>query len=172
MLKLVKLNTENYPLLCEMMDEWTAAEQGIVPRAISKADYNNFDDFTEAIEVITESSQFVPDSTFFCLDTERNIFVGAVNIRHRLNERLLVGVGHIGDGIRPSERNKGYGTKMVALALEECKKLNIEKVLMCCEINNIASERTIVKNGGIFENEVDFEGKIMRRFWIKLCEGK
>ena len=144
MLKLVKLNTENYPLLCEMMDEWTLADEVIVPRAISKADYHNYYEYSEAIEVRTESSQLVPDSTFFCLDTERNIFVGAVNIRHRLNERLSVGVGHIGDGIRPSERKKGYGTKMVALALEECKKLNLDEVLMCCEKSNIASEKTII----------------------------
>lgn len=168
MLKLVKLNTENYPLLCEMMDEWTLADEVIVPRAISKADYHNYYEYSEAIEVRTESSQLVPDSTFFCLDTERNIFVGAVNIRHRLNERLSVGVGHIGDGIRPSERKKGYGTKMVALALEECKKLNLDEVLMCCEKSNIASEKTIIRNGGIFENEVEFDGKIMRRFLIRL----
>ncbi|MBE6791826.1 MAG: GNAT family N-acetyltransferase [Ruminococcaceae bacterium] len=168
MLKLVILNTENYPLLCEMMDEWTLADEVIVPRAISKADYHNYYEYSEAIEVRTESSRLVPDSTFFCLDTERNIFVGAVNIRHRLNERLSVGVGHIGDGIRPSERKKGYGTKMVALALEECKKLNLDEVLMCCEKSNIASEKTIIRNGGILENEVEFEGKIMRRFLIRL----
>lgn len=168
MLKLVKLNTENYPLICEMMDEWTLADEVIVPRAISKADYHNYHEYSEAIEVRTESSQLVPDSTFFCLDTDRNIFVGAVNIRHRLNERLSVGVGHIGDGIRPSERKKGYGTKMVALALEECKKLNLDEVLMCCEKSNIASEKTIIRNGGIFENEVEFDGKIMRRFLIRL----
>ena len=168
MLKLVKLNIENYPLICEMMDEWTLADEVIVPRAISKADYHNYYEYSEAIEVRSESSELVPDSTFFCLDTERNIFVGAVNIRHRLNERLSVGVGHIGDGIRPSERKKGYGTKMVALALEECKKLNLDEVLMCCEKSNIASEKTIIRNGGILENEVEFEGKIMRRFWITL----
>lgn len=168
MLKLVKLNTENYPLLCEMMDEWTLADEVIVPRAISKADYHNYYEYSEAIEVRTESSRLVLDSTFFCLDTERNIFVGAVNIRHRLNERLSVGVGHIGDGIRPSERKKGYGTKMVALALEECKKLNLDEVLMCCEKSNIASEKTIIRNGGILENEVEFDGKIMRRFLIRL----
>lgn len=166
MLKLVKLNTENYPLLCEMMDEWTAVEAVIVPRAISKADYNDFRSYSDAIEVKVSDSQLVPDSTFFCLDTDRNIFIGAVNIRHRLNDRLSLGVGHIGDGIRPSERNKGYGTSMVALALEECRKLSIENVLMCCEKSNIASERTIIKNGGVFENEIEFDGKTMRRFWI------
>ena len=60
---------------------------------------------------------------FFCLDEERNIIVGAVNIRHYLNESLFLNGGHIGDGVRPSERRKGIATKMIALALEECKKI-------------------------------------------------
>lgn len=65
----------------------------------------------------------LPHYTFFCLDEERDIFVGAVNIRHYLNDSLLLNGGHIGDGVRPSERKKGVATKMIALALEECKKI-------------------------------------------------
>ncbi len=84
----------------------------------------------------------------FCLDKDRNIFVGAVNIRHVLNDALLRGSGHIGDGIRPSERRKGYATAMIALALEECKKLGIKKVLMTCDKNNIGSAKSIINNGG------------------------
>lgn len=76
--------------------------------------YHNFETYLNALEEKKESEEKVPDSTFFCLDTKRNIFVGAVNIRHYLNEKLLLGGGHIGDGIRPSERGKGYGTKMIA----------------------------------------------------------
>ncbi|MBO5257693.1 MAG: GNAT family N-acetyltransferase, partial [Clostridia bacterium] len=109
----------------------------------------------------------VPDSTFFCLDTDRNIFVGAVNIRHFPNERLLRNGGHIGDGIRPGERRKGYGTKMVALALEECDRLGIRDVLMCCDRDNIASARTIIKNGGILENEVADGDTVIQRYRIK-----
>ena len=69
----------------------------------------------------------VPHSTFFCLDERRNIIVGAVNIRHYLNEHLLLHGGHIGDGIRPSERRKGYAVQMIGLALEECKKWESKK---------------------------------------------
>lgn len=75
-------------------------------------------------------------TTFFCLDEERNIFVGAASIRHTLNEGLLATGGHIGDGVRPSERRKGVATAMIGLALEECRKLGIEKVLICCDKNN------------------------------------
>ena len=62
----------------------------------------------------------VEDSTFFALDVERNKMVGAINVRHKLNDYLLNYGGHIGDGIRPSERKKGYDkpvTKIIGLVL-------------------------------------------------------
>jgi len=79
----------------------------------------------------------------------------------------MISGGHIGDGIRPSERGKGYGTKIVSLAIEECEKLGIKDILMCCDKNNIASARTIIKNGGILENEIDDRCTIVKRYWIK-----
>ena len=111
----------------------------------------------------------VPDSVFFLLDEERSILLGAVNIRHYLNDYLLKYGGHIGDGIRPSERRKGYATKMIELALIECKKLGIDKVLMVCDKSNIASAKSIIKNGGILEDEfMDEDGEIQQRYWIEL----
>ena len=68
----------------------------------------------------------VPSTTYFALDLDRNIFVGAINIRHYLNEKLLKDGGHIGDGVRPSERRKGYATEMIRLALPICKELGHE----------------------------------------------
>ena len=110
----------------------------------------------------------MPDSTFFCLDEERDIVFGAVNIRHYLNESLLLNGGHIGNGVRPSERRKGIATKMIALALEECKKLGIERVLMVCDKENIGSAKSILKNGGILENEIEVDGVIEQRYWIEV----
>ena len=121
------------------------------------------------MEVKKSEQGFVPDSTYFALDIERNNFVGAVNIRHYLNDYLLQYAGHIGDGIRPSERRKGYATEMIRLSLIECRKLGISKVLMVCDKSNIASRKSIIKNGGILENEfLDDVGKVQQRFWIEL----
>ena len=92
----------------------------------------------------------------------------ALNIRHYLNAGLLRTGGHIGDGIRPSERRKGYATEMIALALEECKKLGIRRVLMCCDKDNIGSAKSILKNGGVLENEVEKDGHWEQRYWIQL----
>lgn len=94
--------------------------------------------------------------------------MGAVNIRHYLNDELIKTGGHIGDGVRPSERGKGYATAMIALALDECKKLGINKVLMCCDRDNIASVKSIVRNGGVLENEVEEDGQFVQRYWITL----
>ncbi len=110
----------------------------------------------------------MPDSTFFALDTKRNIFVGAVNIRHFLTESLLKSGGHIGDGIRPSERGKGFGTEIIRLSLLECKKMGINKVLIICNKNNIASKKTIIRNGGKKENTNSAEDDNLERYWIDI----
>lgn len=140
----------------------------IIPQSIRKSDYHQIDEQIKNLEIKEDKGKYIPDSTYFCLDTNRNIFVGAINIRHYLNENLLFSGGHIGDGIRPSERNNGLGTQMIALALQECQKLGIKKVLMCCDKENIASARTIIKNGGILENEVLDNGVWIQRYWIEL----
>lgn len=169
-IKLVRLTPEYRAQLYDMMEEWLAAEQHFSPYAIRKNDYHDFDYYLEHLETKEEKDGRVPDSTFFCLDTDRNIFVGAVNIRHYLNEELHFTGGHIGDGVRPSERRKGYATAMIGLALEECRKLGIRRVLMTCDKDNIGSAKSIMKNGGVLENEViNEDGVVEQRYWIELA---
>lgn len=167
-LRLVKL-TENYKeQLNDMMDEWYGTGEKIIPYAIRRLDYHDFHNYMNNLELKEAQEGLVPDSTYFCLDEERNIFVGAVNIRHYLNEGLLLNGGHIGDGVRPSERRKGIATRMIGLALEECKKLGIDRVLMVCDKENISSAKSIQKNGGILEDEIVVDGVVEQRYWIEL----
>jgi predicted acetyltransferase len=171
-LKLVKLDYNYRKHLLDMMDEWSATGEKIVPYSIRKNDYRNFDTYWEGFANEEQEEQgHVPATTLFCLDVDRDIFVGAVNIRHYLNEALLLNGGHIGDGIRPSERRKGYATKMIALALEVCRSLGINKVLMVCDKYNIGSAKSIINNGGILENEIEVEGIIEQRYWIDIIGG-
>lgn len=167
-LRLVKLSQEYRSQLFEMMDEWTMAGERIVPYSIRKQDYHDFDTYVSGLELQEAKDGMVPDSTFFCLDEERNMFVGAVNIRHYLSESLLLNGGHIGDGVRPSERRKGIATKMIGLALEECRKLGIDQVLMVCDKDNIGSAKSIQNNGGVLENEIIVDGVIEQRYWITI----
>ena len=168
-LKLVKLSPAYREQLFDMMGEWLAVEQHFSPYAIRRNDYRDFDYYLEHLEITEEQDGRVPDSTFFCLDTDRNIFVGAVNIRHYLNDELLETGGHIGDGVRPSDGRKGCATAMIGLALEECRKLGITRVLITCDKDNIGSAKSIMNNGGILENEVvNEDGELEQRYWIDL----
>lgn len=172
-IKLVKLSEAYKPQLFDMMDEWTSKESHFSPSAILRWDYHDFDTYLKKIELHPPTDGHVPESTYFCLDEERNVFVGAVNIRHELNDSLLQTGGHIGDGVRPSERRKGYATAMIGLALEKCKELGIERVLMTCDADNIGSKKSIMNNGGVLENTVvNDEGKDEERYWIDLKSEK
>lgn len=56
---------------------------------------------------------------------------------------------------------------MIALALQGCDRLGIRRVLMCWDRDNVALARTIQKNGGILENEIDDDGVPVQRYWIE-----
>lgn len=172
-IRLIRLTPEYRQQLWDMLAEWRADIENNhtnhSPWMIFRNDEHDFDNYLANLEIKEETPEGrVPDTTLFCLDADRNIFVGAVNIRHYLNEGLLATGGHIGDGIRPSERRKGYATAMIALALEECRKLGIGRVLMCCDKENIGSRKSIIRNGGVLENEVPEDDGITQRYWIEL----
>lgn len=164
-IKLVRLTSQYKKQLFDIMDEWASAGEKIMPTAIAINDYHDFDYYMNHLCREKEINGIVPETTFFCLDLDRDIFVGAVTVRHYLTDRLL-NAGLIGDGIRPSERRKGYGSAMIGLALLEAKKLGINKVLMCCDKRNFASAKSIMNNGGVLENEVEINGIIKQRYWI------
>ena len=172
-LKLIKLTKEYETRLGEMIEEWKADQElnhtDRSPRAIFRNDYRDFDAYLADLDHETATDGWVPDSVFFLLDEDRDRLIGAAHIRHCLNDSLRVTGGHIGDGVRPTERHKGCGTELVRLALLECKKLGIDKVLMTCDRDNTASAKTIIKNGGVLENEVvNDEGRTEQRYWITL----
>lgn len=90
--------------------------------------------------------------TYFLFDNDK--LVGILNIRYDLSLDLVEKYGHIGYGVRPSERQKGYATKMLKFALDECKRLGLSSVVLGCYKENVGSAKTIIKNGGKLIKEV------------------
>lgn len=123
--RLIKITKEYHAQLSEMLEEWQADPDYIQgnrsPWAIFRNDHHDFDFYVEHLEIHEPKDGMVPDSVFFLLDVDRDRLLGAVNIRHSPNDSLLRFGGHIGDGIRPSERRKGYATEMIRLALTSAK---------------------------------------------------
>ena len=110
----------------------------------------------------------VPSSTYLAVREKDNYIVGMIDIRHYLNEYLTQVGGHIGYGVRKTERNKGYAKQMLKLALEKCKELKIKKVLITCDEDNIASEKVILSVNAKLEDIRNVDGENKKRFWIDL----
>lgn len=110
---------------------------------------------------------FVSGTTYFLIDREGCV-AGSLDLRHELNQHLLDFGGHIGYGIRPSCRGRGYAPMMLALGLEKARERGIGRALVTCNDDNIPSAATIEACGGVLENVVLEEGKPLRRYWIDL----
>ena len=110
----------------------------------------------------------VPSSTYLGIREKDNYIVGMIDIRHYLNEYLTQVGGHIGYGVRKTERNKGYAKQMLKLALKKCKELKIKKVLITCDEDNIASEKVILSANAKLEDIRNVDGENKKRFWIDL----
>ncbi len=110
----------------------------------------------------------VPETIFWLVDDGK--FIGRLELRHKLNDHLLEVGGHIGYSIRPSRRREGYGTTILDLALQKACEFGMERVLLTCDPDNVASRKIIEKNGGEFENRVDLVRDGLEyhklRFWI------
>lgn len=171
-LTLIQGSMEHKQAITDMIKEWadynSAHRANLSPRILFNVATDNFSAYLASLNCQTPPHGFVPFSTYFCMDEATGALIGAVNIRHRLNDALLYSGGHIGDGIRPAQRGKGYGTALVALALDKCRDMGMNRVLMTCSKTNIASAKTILRNGGILENEVEHEGDTVQRYWIHL----
>jgi len=99
-------------------------------------------------------------------------FVGELSLRHRLNEVLAIAGGHIGYGIHPRYQGRGYGKRLLALGLDEARRIGMPRVMITASAGNIASWKIIEACGGILQDEIEDElmhqGELLRRYWIDL----
>lgn len=115
------------------------------------------------------NKEFVPGTQYVLVNQRTKKILGMSHLRLELNDFLTNFGGHIGYSVVPSEQNKGYATLMLQETLKKAKEFNIERVLMTCNDDNLASAKVIENNKGVLENKF-FEksiGKEVRRYWIK-----
>lgn len=112
---------------------------------------------------------WAPSLTYFLIRKQDNKIVGMINIRYNLTKELIKkGCSHIGYGIRPTERRKGYNKVNLYLGLIEEQKLGEKKVLLECTADNIGSNKTIASLGGKLEKtEIDdWDNELTNYYWI------
>lgn len=95
--------------------------------------------------------------------------LGAIALRHELNDFLLRAGGHIGYGVRPSARGRGVATWAVLEVLERARVHGLDRVLVTCAEDNAASAGVIERCGGRLEDVRNSELGEVRRYWIDLA---
>ena len=135
--------------------------------------YDNYEEWMShilsySVKEQIKDTRYVEGSQWILVDTEIKRVLGMVNIRHELNDYLRKAGGHIGYSVRPSERNKGYGTLQLQKALAFLKTKGVSEALVTCSDNNVGSYKTIESCNGILENKIVLDGETVRRYLIKI----
>lgn len=133
----------------------------------------SIEDYIAGLEHYVEGSgpdDAVPAHMFWLVDDDE--YIGRVSIRPQLTGWMERYGGHIGFEIRHSRRRRGYGTTALRLALDVASTLDLRRVLVTCDADNIGSRKIIERNGAEFESEVvdPSTGTAMRRYWIDTPE--
>ena len=115
----------------------------------------------------TVSKDWAVSNVFFLILESK--IIGITEIRHELTTPFLQEyAGHIGYSVRPSYRKKGYGTKLLSLAIDYCKEIGLNKVRLGCYCENKASIGVIEKNSdSCIEKKKYLDGKLMYIYEIK-----
>lgn len=165
--QLVEICAEIKDDFCEL------AAEGILAKETPYINWDgDFEDYLRRMRILAKGENIpadeVPRNTYFLFCGGK--IIGRSEIRRELNAELEIIGGHIGADIRKSERKKGFGVLILKLTLEKAKSLGLERVLITCDKNNVASAKTIEKCGGVFDREAFYEPtkKAFLHYWIEL----
>ena len=147
---------------------------GSLHRFLKEATYEAWlEKVLQDMDIANIAKSRVPALTYFYVREADDQIVGMVNIRLALNDFMEKEGGHIGYAVRPTERKKHYATAMLKDALQVCRTVRIEDVIVTCDKSNIGSAKVIKNCGGELESEFysDTFGQIVQRYVIKLTDG-
>lgn len=165
-----ELTLADEPAFQIMLDQWDGAPGfSMLYGLIAGMDFGSYlKVLSESRDGINLAPGFVPATNLFAFEGQE--IVGKVSVRHQLNEHLNNVGGHIGYGVLPDFRRKGYASLMLKSALPYCRTLGLDRVLVTCDVTNEPSAKIIVKNGGVLENVFDpKDGSSKKnRYWIQL----
>lgn len=148
-----------------MMDRWEALGEKIAPQLLARGNssYSRWlelceDDRTTGSMLSTK----VPCTLYFLMSDSGEI-LGSVVINHDCTHR-----GHIHLGIAPWHRNKGFGSIMLRLALDECRDRGMRSVEIVPYQGNEAVVKVITRNGGVLKDSFFEDDLWSERYSVEL----
>lgn len=157
MIELRKLSVDDGMEIYAMLQEIPKEENGLINKAngLSFEEYKTWlkGKYADSTQIGLVDGWKVPSTTYWLYADGKPVGFGSV--RHFLTDALCKAGGHIGYGIAPKYRGKGYGKKILALLLEEARQLGIDKVLLTIQLDNAVSKAVALANDGVIAKQTD-----------------
>jgi len=179
MLRLEEFTKERYKDYKELYDEFINNNSDLVPDVLD-LECKNEEDYDKILQELEnrkngnhdDADWYFDGHYYMAYDEDRLVGLGC--IRNNLTPKAEEIWGHIAAGVRPSERGKGYATRMVELLTEEAGKLGIEEVIYCHYEQNQISPKILNRLGIGFVNTVTspYSGKTIYRYSKELRKNK
>lgn len=156
-----------------MMNEWVQSNTQIAPWFLDKP-FENLSDFAKFIQMLDNcehanlDNKYSSTTSYFVID-ENDRLIGATSLRHYLTMSGYNTWGHIGYGVRPTERRKGFGTYMLKMMLKEARDRKMHHILIACHTSNTGSVRVIENCNGKLDktmHDPDNPNETICQYWI------
>lgn len=165
MISIIKPSAAYFEQLVNLKADFINNNESRIQGSGSIDKYDDLNDWLKSINEIGQgkNEKLVP-STYYLIVVDNEV-VGTICMRHYLTKDLEEFGGHIGYSIKPSERRKGYAKEALRLILDLYKD-KYEEILIMCEDDNIASNKTILANGGVLINQIEKFGLKINRYKV------
>ena len=170
-MKLIKPNAKYKQSYISLIEAFKDQNEDLIPFPLME-DYTDFQAMIERLNGYENGIGLRPDfvrhATYWLIDDMENV-VAVSNLRLELTDALRYFGGHIGYGVKPSERRKGYATFMLKETLKRASSFGLKEVLLTINVNNIGSNKTVLNNAGVLDStEFISQRKLqINRYWIQ-----
>lgn len=165
MIKLIKPSKDYFNQLIELKNDFISHNESRIQGSGSLEKYGDLNIWLKSMKEIEQglNPKLVPTTYYLILSNDE--VVGTICIRHYLTKELEEFGGHIGYSIKPSARRRGYAKEALKEILQLYKD-NYDEVLIMCEQKNIASNKTIIANGGILIDQINKFGLSINKYTV------
>jgi|SRR5665213_2163301 len=167
---LIEPSTELYAAWLEAHNEWGLGAHedgfGLTPSDDVRSDAG-FRVWVERLIAESGPADATESRCVYRWIVENGQVLGGIALRHG-DPELIRRVGNVGYGIRPSARGRGLAGWALGQILDEARRLGLQRVLLVCASDNVASAKTVERNNGVLESvELTEQGPVCR-YWIDL----